>query len=972
MFLAIVRSRRIALFLASWCAAGIAGDFAGAQPSRLDTVRVSVLYTGRSFGALGVQRSQDEHELLTQQASAEGTPFKLVSHLAWRAPGIVVFMSGQEPEGDELPFVIAHRAEAERLDSVRALVSANGLLFQDPWRPSPDLVAILERNPRRRSDFPDLVETRVSVSRLRGARQERIYIVEEPGATWPDDPAGWTHGEMNRVDIADSRLFELPLNLGGLGPRATLLRRANDALRARTGLVLTVDLGHQDADYGLTRTDRARLDFRALDELGYTISVPFEFELGLGAKALAAIHKDFPRIAMLAANVRARDSTLFVPRRLIDAGPVRIGVLGLVHSRIRERLRRETLRDFTFEPAVTAARREVARLRAEGASAVIVFSNMDAADNASVANEVAGIDAIVADLPVRWAPESARERVELLDRPFARPGAPVLVARNAANGVGLGQLDLEFRALGNDQRFHLAAVAHRVERVTDRIPSDTALVRTIARLAAVTTRPRGELLFPAFVDLANRHPELRQHDGSAAQGRVSKSMWEAFMARLLRTHARAEVAVIRRLDQFPPLIGKLHENEIGAWLWTEDQVVVLDVLGSDLKALLRADSRNELAVSGIDVGRGTVLGHRIDDQAYYRVATVDVLYDGARNLGAGRRVRRRFVVKADGELMPARNGASLALKDFVFGELKRVRLTAKSDEYLDQIAALVIPDPQYINVLAFTFDRPTLWVSANEVRGREGYGSVPESRVTAKDSWVAGMSGRFLLSHERMHSATDMGLALAYARQSVTTAGREQVGESADDLKLDLTWRPSKQAGSKGRLRPFVRGVFDTEFTPTTNPVTNVVNAHQLAVRGSGGMLMLPGQYLRRVEFALAMENDFGRPNLQYGFQSLADFTHPLGVPLRNEAARATYRLRNDVTYFFPAAHDSPSSLALRYNMVHEVLIPLMDELSLSVAADMFVFKGKVDATRHPATSVLLRVGVTYDRLWKPRYQPFL
>lgn len=57
--------------------------------------------------------------------------------------------------------------------------------------------------------------------------------------------------------------------------------------------------------------------------------------------------------------------------------------------------------------------------------------------------------------------------------------------------------------------------------------------------------------------------------------------------------------------------------------------------------------------------------------------------------------------------------------------------------------------------------------------------------------------------------------------------------------------------------------------------------------------------------------------------------------------------------------------------MVHEIEIPIAGELSLSIAADLFAFKGKVDATRQPGFSALLRVGLTYDRLWKPRYQPF-
>jgi hypothetical protein len=87
---------------------------------------------------------------------------------------------------------------------------------------------------------------------------------------------------------------------------------------------------------------------------------------------------------------------------------------------------------------------------------------------------------------------------------------------------------------------------------------------------------------------------------------------------------------------------------------------------------------------------------------------------------------------------------------------------------------------------------------------------------------------------------------------------------------------------------------------------------------------------------------------------------------------RPTYRLQNDITYLFPAGRDGPTNLALRYNMLHEILIPLVDELSLSVAADLFFFQGKVAETRKPGASSLLRVGVTYDRLWKPRYQPFL
>ena len=958
--------------------------------SAQDSTRISIVYTGRSLGALGVRRSQDEHELLTEQAGIEKMPFKLVSHMAWRAPGIVVFLPSEEPQGDELAYTLAHRAEAERLDSVRALISANALLLQDPWRPTPDLMAMIARNSRRIFDFPDLIETRVAVSRLRSARDNRIVIVEQPGAVWPADAGAWTIGEMNRVDLLDSRVFELPLNLGELGPRATLLRMTRRAAQPRSELVITADLGHQAGDVDMPAADRARLDFTALRELGYSASVPFELELGLGAKALATLHEEFPGLSLFAANVRVADTSrsargpdadrireadtsLFISRRIIGTGAVRVGLIGLVNSSVRDRLPRAVLRDFRFESPITSARREVARLRAEGATAVVVLSNMDPADNAILATEVPGIDAIVADMPVRWALETTRTRVELLERPYARPGAPALIARSAANGLGVGRLDLEFRSRPNGDGAYLTAVEHQLSAVTDRTAPDTAIVRMIAGMATRARKPRGELMFPAFVELEDRHPELRTLDAVTQQGRVSKRLWESFMARMLRVQGRAEVAVIRRLDQFPPMIGKLHENEIGAWLWTEDHIVLVDMLGADLKSLLREDARGELATSGIDLANGMVLGHQLQDQMYYRVATTDVLFEGARAgyFARGRRARRRFGIGSDGELVPASNGATRALKDFVYGELRRIRATWRGDEYLDQIAARLRPDPRFVNMLSFTFDRPALSVSFNQVQSNGGYGSVPESRVTAKNSWVAGVGGRFVLTHTRPTAATDLGVIVSYARQTVSSAGKEVVTESADDMKFDLTFRPTAGTDTTRRLLPFARGEFDTEFTPTANPTSGKDNPRQLAARTLGGFLMTPTASWRRVEAALVLENDFGRPNLQYGVQSRTEWTRRIGGVTRADVGQATYRLRNDLTYFLPSRGDDASRLALRYNMVHELFVPLVAELALSVTADLFVFQGKVPATRALGSNAQLRVGLTYDRFWKPRYQPF-
>ena len=62
--------------------------------------------------------------------------------------------------------------------------------------------------------------------------------------------------------------------------------------------------------------------------------------------------------------------------------------------------------------------------------------------------------------------------------------------------------------------------------------------------------------------------------------------------------------------------------------------------------------------------------------------------------------------------------------------------------------------------------------------------------------------------------------------------------------------------------------------------------------------------------------------------------------------------------------------LTFKYNMIHEISIPLYGDISLSVGADFFAFKGKTEVNNDPGLSMLMRVGVTYNRLWKPRFQP--
>lgn len=934
-----------------------------AQSSSADTTRLSIIYTGRTLGALGVQREQEEHELITEQANREELAFKLVSHKCWRAPGLTIFLPSDEPRGDELAGILVALDSAEIYSQVPALRSPNVLLVQEPKRPYPDMLAMALRNPRHKEY--DLLPTTVTVYRLRAPEGERAYVVEEKDAHWPANADHWTEGEVNRVDIGeDGRLFELPYNQGEISVRSKVIQ----ALRAELALEpIVVDLGTRDGDFGLTRAQRAGLDFLALQHMGYQISVPYSFELALGVSGLREIKTNYSAITMLATNLKCTDSTLFSKSIMVERHGIKIGFLGIVEPSLKGDLAK-SLKEFTILPPQAVLAEETLKLRQAGAQAVVLLSNAHSIIHAQIAEQFTGIDVILANAQERKYQDGTTTILHFPDRKPGVTSLPLMTGKIYADGHGVSKLDLDFllpRDMVGEMSPDSAALfslRHNMQEVNDALPADYKLMDMLRGQKSLNVYPKGDLMFPAFIELTDRHPELRKLDYVTQQGRVSKSLWEETVARIIRKSGPAEIAIIRRFPFFPPLIGKLHEEEIRSWLRIEDELVMLDLKGRDLLKVIAQD-KGDLVFSGVDKKNLRVQGRKIDPETYYRVATTDVIAEGNRSkdFDDARRVRNTFVRLPDGRLEPAVEGTIYKLQDYVVSELRRIRFIAKGNAYLDLIAELLYPEASYDRLITLDFDRPTLWTSLNRKVNSGGYGAVPESRIIANDAWVLGADARFIATYDTEKGGLDLGMVLAYAKQNATLAQDiVQITESADDIKLDLTYRHK----SKGKLQPFLRSQYDTEFTPTINPTTLLNNSKQQALRGVVGITKTPSQHWRGVEASMLLEQDLGQGPLQFGFQMRGQGRWAFSQ------GKIAYALRNDATYFLKADGDTERDLALRYNMVHEILVPVIDELSLSFAADLFFFKGKVASTQDPGMSMLFRVGLTYDRLWKPRYQP--
>jgi hypothetical protein len=941
----------------------------------------TIAYTGQSLGALGVLRSQEEHDLIIEQANSKKIDFKLISHACWRAKGYTAILPSHEPIGFELQEILEKKDQAKSIQNWKGYRTPHVMLVQDPTHAKIDQIELFMNHPRRQAIYPEIKEIDIKIYYIELHDTTKAILFEEKGAEWPSDPGMWAMGEMNRVDLAPhSRLFELPDNLGEMAVRATRLKQLRAAHASHS--FRAIDLGHRTGHFDIDLMSQARADFEILKSLGYTISVPYHLELTIGVDSIKKIKSVFPALRLLAANITCKDSTVFQPYLIDTMGDQLIGLIGLVDPEVQGSLSKKVLTDYKFVPVLDAVKKQIVQLKNKQVQTILILSNMDPIENGFLENQIQGIDVIIGNFNLPYSAAAIQQKV-IMTGPRHEYRTAAMMTKSIPDGKGISVLEIEYK---KDQ---LAQITHASYPITDQIPKDTATHRAIQAIRRNMIFARGPLMFPAFIDILDKNPKLKSFDAITQKGRVSQDLWENMVGRFLRQAGPAELTIFKKLPYFPPLIGKLHEHEIRSWLWNEDNLILCDIKGRSILKLLADDLHQELVFSGLtkptiqanaQQGLGTmaalmnqdwlqrnvrIMGRAIEPEAYYRVVTTDVLFEGSRAayFVEAKRIRREFIMDSEGNLKSdAAAGKPISLRDFMLSELRKIRFSHKSEKkYIETIAGHLMPDPLYEKLLIFNFDRPTLWTSYNRKYNTAGYGSVPESRIIANNSWVVGASGQFRVTVDAPKFAFDLGTTLAYARQKAEISPTlQQVTESDDDIKLDLTYRMK----SKGVIQPFARTQYDTEFTPTINPTTKLTNKKQNALRGLIGITRRASRYWRNMELASILEQDFAQNKAQLGITGRAIGRYPI------RKTGVFYSIRNDATFFFNSSKDTPRDLALRYNMVHEILVPIMDELSLTMGADLFFFKGKIIENKEPGMSVLMRVGITYDRLWKPRYQP--
>ncbi len=942
-------------------------------PPEKSKVRINMLYTGKSFGVLGKTRFQSEHELVTAYAVENDIKFKLVSHACWRAKGLTVFLPSEEPEGEELELILNQRNQWEDLGSTEALMTHNVLLFQDPDRTDIDMLRIFLNSPNLGITFPETRPVQIKLYRTHIYGDQECFIVEEPDAEWPSDISHWTIGEINKIDFGKKgRLLELPYNQGGFGHRATMLKKLTSEITASDGNVVKIDMGHRNADFDVSKVQRSRLDMAGLDSLGYSILMPYDFDFLIGADSLHLILNEHPSLTLLASNVTSpKFPGLFSTYKIIEFESIRIGLLALVDPTMEFNLPSKILEDFKFEDIIGAAQKSVGKLQEGKSDIIIALSNMKNGDNARLSENVKGIHLVTANFTEQAMGWTSTKEIIINQETRQGLRAPYDVSALRDFGIEIGRIELNMEVGDSIHGPKLLSIREQNYKVTDRIGSDHALMTELTKGLPDISKERGELLFPAFLDVIEQNPNLENFDETTRLGRISKPLWESFIAKILTNGAPAEVSIIRKIPTFLPLIGKLHEREVRDWLWFEDEIVMMDLKGRDIKRLLEADRDKTLVTEGIEsirFSRGVsykIMGRPVQDDVYYRVATTNVITNGAfkENFRMGLRHSSHFKVHESGALKEAKDGEAIPLRDYILINLRRIRSYGKGKPYHRRIADILEPKLPYPKLFAFNFDHPTLWTSLNRTYKGSGYEAIPESRVTSGNSFVIGAEGGIISTLDMEKSDLSFGLRLAFAQQSLDLGdGLSQKTENVDDIVVNITYR--YKGFKNGVFHPYTRLEYDSEFTATVNRNTGLQNPKQQILRNVIGFSKRFTVKWPVLEFGLTAENDFGNSNYQYGLQGRSLGRFPLD---RNW--NVIYSLTNNFNYFLPNKNDTERDLSFKYNMIHELLIPLFGDVSLSVSADLFLFRGKTEINSDPGLSMFTKVGLSYNRLWKPKFQ---
>lgn len=812
-----------------------------------------------------------------------------------------------------------------------------------------------------------------------------IYLLRLPGAPeqFSKHAEHWemllglrVQATLNTTDQRELTLIGKPVGEGTR--RMTLLHELH------TPNQLLVDSGNLLE--GLSSISTATLSLQrsnslaAIRQLGY-------FAINVGAQELQGGLDNLLReqeqyhLPLISATIRQQGKPIFPSYRLAYAQDRILALIGIGDPHELSALKDAGLLSaeteiLTPEQALQQALDEIEQELGHAPDAIAILTTLQGEGLKKLVQQAQGIDVVLGDLSA-----SLQTRRETLNIVRDRQQLP-FVAHNHPHAIGILRLELEAEQL------HLQ---NEMLPVTFDIEPNLEFLRPIMRIRQKAYHHALDTLMPDLGEAIRKRTDLLQRFLNSAQTlrarqrleglhpmsdedflrlyppRLTQELWGIFVSNLLLEAFQAEAVLLEAPSDGIYVPGAWPRLLLYELLKQDDTLEIYYLQGEQLTRLLKLKKADWIS-GGLSTDGSKIWNRPIQSNQYYRtllassIARKPEVYP----LIKGARKREELV----NPYRPSQNKEIIYLRNVLLDFFEQASHQGKLET--DVLTRLSPHWEQKQGLFSIKVSDLQLNFSGYNVVNNQNYSAVRETRVTSPNSLNYGGRSKLSLIFDNETLSFTQTLSARYEGLSLLDEASQQnkFTESQDDLlfssELQLNIFEFPAFGREIQLIPYLEGVYDTEFTPTIKPNTQETNPRQAELSGVVGLTIPPEPMLKAFKTGVALRRDFNVPNnLELGINLKWDHQYPLSSNL-------LWSNTLDMKYYWPSPNDNASSLGLIAQWISALKLSLTDNLSLRFFADTYLFQGKLPSTAQPGFSLILGVGLAYDRLWKPIYEPLL
>lgn len=407
-----------------------------------------------------------------------------------------------------------------------------------------------------------------------------------------------------------------------IGGSAYLTAMVNVQRKKHPGRIILLDAGDVAQGPPISNLFRGRPVLEIMNTMKYDAMVLGNHEFDWGRKALKNIIK-WAQFPVLSANVtRKSPMDSFIPgvRPYIikEVNGIKIGVIGITTPETRQTTVPDNVKGLIFNSPDRVLIKTLPEMKKKGAKFIIVLSHLGYRNDVRLAREVKGINVIV----------GGHSHTTLKN---VRKVGDTLVVQAGAHGNYLGRLEIKLNP-ANGRVVHSKTRHELIPVISTKIKPDPAVEKIVSKYNNLIKRQMAQVVGNTPIDLT------LSGKGVYADSSIGNLVCDCLV------YITGADAALHNTGGIRSNIykGAVTMEEIYTAFPFDDRIVTMDIKGRNLIKILEHGVKKGGAeqVSGItfDVDYSAPPGKRVSDvkikgqkinlEKYYRLSTIDFLYNG--------------------------------------------------------------------------------------------------------------------------------------------------------------------------------------------------------------------------------------------------------------------------------------------------------------------------------------------------------